>query len=119
MKVIHSFRYALQGLKVGLREWNMKLHGFISVVVIIVGLAVGLSRWEWCAVLLSMGVVFTAEYMNTAVEKLCDVWRDHNPEMYAQMGKPKDLGAASVLMAAVVAAVVGLLIFVPHLLKYL
>ena len=77
------------------------------------GLRVGLSRVEWSLVVLAMIVVWTAEALNTALEALCDV---ASPAAHPLVERAKDIAAGAVLVAAVGAAIVGLLIFGPHLL---
>ncbi len=46
---LHSFRYALAGLRtLLLTQHNAWLHAVATVVVLVAGLVLGLSRAEWC-----------------------------------------------------------------------
>jgi diacylglycerol kinase (ATP) len=63
-----------------------------------------------------MMAVWTAEALNTAFEFLCDV---ASPDFHPLVAKSKDVAAAGVVMSAIGSAVIGLLIFGPHLLRYL
>ena len=69
---------------------------------------------EWCAIAVAIAMVWTAEALNTAFEFLCDV---ASPEFHPLIQKAKDVAAAAVLLSAVGAAVIGLIVFVPHLLR--
>ena len=109
-----SFRFAARGVVVLLRsQHNAWIHAAASVAVVGLGLFVGLSRLEWCLVVLAMTAVWTAEAVNTAFEALCDV---ASPEPHPVVERAKDVAAGAVLLAAVGAAVVGVLVFGPHLL---
>ncbi len=74
----------------------------------------GVSRGEWMAIVLCIGLVFAAEALNSAIEELADAL---HPDEHPGIGRAKDLAAAGVLLAAFAAAAVGLLIFLPRLLR--
>jgi diacylglycerol kinase len=116
MKLVRSFKYALDGLKLVKREYNMKIHLSVALVIVVSGLYFSITKYEWLAVLLSIGLVISAEIMNTAVEEAMNLHTSVHPETYPKAGRPKDIGAAAVLVASILAAVVGLIIFVPYIL---
>lgn len=110
-----SFRYAARGIAALLRsQHNAWIHAAASVAVVGLGFFVGLSRSEWCLVVLAMAVVWSAEAVNTAFEALCDV---ASPDLHPLVERAKDVAAGAVLLAAAGAAVVGVLVFGPHLLR--
>ena len=110
-----SFRYAARGVVALLRsQHNAWIHAAASVAVVGLGFAVGLSRLEWCLVVLAMVAVWSAEAVNTAFEALCDV---ASPEPHPLVERAKDVAAGAVLLAAGGAVVVGVLVFGPHLLR--
>lgn len=110
-----SFRYAGRGIVSLLRsQHNAWIHAAASVAVVALGFYVELSRSEWCLVVLAMTVVWSAEAVNTAFEALCDV---ASPDLHPLVERAKDIAAGSVLLAAAGAAVVGVLVFGPHLLR--
>jgi diacylglycerol kinase (ATP) len=114
MKMMKSFGYAGRGIYQMLRrERNARIHLFVTAAVIVSGVAAGLNRYEWMGVCVVTGMVWGAEAFHTAVEKLVDMV---SPERRPQAGLVKDLAAGGVLVCAVVALVVGLMVFVPHLL---
>ena len=82
----------------------------MTAAVILLGYMGKISRLEWALVILAMGLVLGMEMLNTAGEKLVDVL---SPEHDSRYGMVKDLLAGGVLMAAVAAAVVGVLVFWP------
>lgn len=74
----------------------------------------GLSTFEWIAVILCIGAVLAAEGVNSAIEALCD---KVSPEYDEAIKHTKDLAAGAVLILAVMSVIVGLLIFVPKVLS--
>ena len=112
-----SFGYAFEGIFTCIRnERNMKIHVVITLLVIIAGFILGLSVTEWCICLGLFGLVMALELVNTAVEAVVDlVTAKRHP--LAKIAK--DTAAGAVLIAAIMAAVIGLLIFVPKGLMFL
>jgi diacylglycerol kinase len=109
---LKSFAYALQGLAHLVRtQPNARLHLLAAVLVCIGGVYFGLSRSEWLWVTVAITLVWSAEAFNTALEQLADVL---HPQQHPGIGLAKDVAAAAVLIAAVGAAVIGVLVFVPH-----
>ncbi len=108
-----SFRYAFQGIRFLMRnEYNAWIHLFVTIAVLIAGFAFGLPLMEWIAVCFAIGFVFAMEAVNTAIEFLCDFV---SPERRELIGRVKDLTAGAVLFAAITAAVIGGLIFIPKI----
>lgn len=108
-----SFGYAFEGIFTCIRsERNMKIHCTVALLVVIAGLVLGLSPIEWCICLVLFGLVMALELVNTAVESVVDlVTQERKP--LAKIAK--DTAAGAVLIAAIMAAIVGLIIFVPKL----
>ena len=112
-----SFGYAFEGIFAGIRgERNMKIHCFAAVCVIMAGVLFHISVTEWCICLVLFGLILSLELVNTAIEAVVDlVTEDKKP--LAKLAK--DTAAGAVLIAAVMAAMAGLLIFVPKLVSLL
>ncbi len=108
-----SFGYAFQGLKYVIsHERNFQIHIMAFVLVIMAGYLLGISRSEWCLVVLCVAMVMAAECFNTALEQLVNIVSpDHN--LYA--GRAKDIAAAAVTITALAAAIVGIIVFLPHI----
>ena len=112
-----SFGYAFEGIFTCIRnERNMKIHCTAAVLVVIAGLILGLSVTEWCICLGLFGLVRALELVNTAVESVVDLVTEERKPL-AKVAK--DTAAGAVLIAAIMAAVIGLIIFVPRGLAFL
>jgi diacylglycerol kinase (ATP) len=110
---LRSVRYAVRGVRTMLGgQHNAWLHAASTVAVIAAGLVFRVDRFEWCALVVAMMAVWTAEALNTAFEFLCDV---ASPGFHPLVAKSKDVAAGAVLLSAVGAVAIGLLVFVPHL----
>jgi undecaprenol kinase len=110
---IKAVRIALDGLKqVFVSEPNARIHALITLVVFMAGWLFKISRLEWIALVLTVGLVWVAEIFNTAVEQLVDL---ASPEIHPAAKAVKDISAGAVLTSAVTAVVVGILVFGPRL----
>lgn len=111
--ILEAFRCAFSGLWYTLRtQRNMRVHLTIAGVVTILGLWLKLSAEQWAILALTSGLVVVSEMTNTVIEKLVDlVCPDYHP--LAKI--VKDVMAGTVVLAAIVAVVVGLLIMGPPL----
>lgn len=110
-----SFGYAFRGLALFLKsETHAKVHIVATIVVVSLGFLWDLSFHEWALIIFAIGIVWMAEIFNTAIEKLVDkLWIERNP----RAAFIKDVAAAGVLVAALTAAIIGFLVFIPHLLR--
>jgi diacylglycerol kinase (ATP) len=109
----HSVVYASRGVAVVFRtQHNAWLHAIATGAVVGAGFFAGLSRLEWCAIVLAMMGVWTAEALNTAIELVVDLV---SPDIHPLAGRAKDVAAGAVLIAACGAAIVGLMVFAPHI----
>lgn len=110
-----SFRYAFRGIAAVLRtQHNAWIHAGATVAVVVAGLWLRVSLLEWGLLVLAIAAVWTAEAFNTAVEALGDAV---SVEQHPMVGRAKDAAAGAVLLAALGAAIVGALVFVPRLLR--
>ncbi|MCA9935112.1 MAG: diacylglycerol kinase family protein [Ardenticatenaceae bacterium] len=108
-----SFRYAFDGWWFVLRtQHNAWIHGLVSVAVFIVAFWLRLPRRDWAVLILTVMVVWMAEFMNTAVEAVVDMAMP-DPHPLAKIAK--DVAAAAVLLGAIGAVIIGLLLMGPPL----
>lgn len=113
--MIRTFINAFRGLFLLLKsERNFQIHVTAFLVVIMAGLYFGVNRLEWTLLLLTSGLVFALEGVNTALERLCD---EVTLERKESIRNIKDIAAGSVLLAALIAIAVGLVIFLPYVLE--
>ncbi len=114
-KRLASFRYAIQGIALLLKETpNAHIHFFAAILAIILGVLFGISVAEWLAVLIVIGLVFALEAINTSIETLADFACKERNE---SIKKVKDLAAAGVLLASIAALAVGVVIFLPKIIE--
>ena len=107
-KVLRSFRFAGQGIVDLFRyENNAKVHLLIAGLVVAAGLWLRLSRVEWAIILTQIGLVWAAEALNTAIEKLCDFV---SPGLHPKIKVIKDMSSGAVLILAIGAVVVGVVV---------
>ncbi len=112
-RFLSSFRYAFNGIGYLLQtQRNARIHFIVALCVVVAGYWFGLSPAEWLFLFFSIGLVISAELFNTSIEKLTDL---AEPGQNPVAGKVKDLAAGGVLVAALTAAVIGLIIFIPHI----
>ena len=109
----HAFQHAFRGWWYVLRtQHNAWLHAVISTLVILLAWWLRLSTIDWAVLLLTIALVWTAEFINTALEAVVDLASPHQHPL-AKVGK--DVGAAAVLIAALTSVLVGFLILGPPL----
>ena len=108
-----GFKYAYQGVKYAYStQINFKVHTGLAILAIILGFYLSLSRFEWICVFASIALVMISELFNTALEVLVDLI---SPGYHPKAGAIKDLASAAVLLTALLALIVGLIIFTPKL----
>ncbi|MDC2863366.1 MULTISPECIES: diacylglycerol kinase family protein [unclassified Bacillus (in: firmicutes)] len=112
-KLINSFRYAFAGIFFCLRyERNVQIHCLAACVVSFFGFYFHVTKTEWLILILTIGIVFALEIVNTAVEKAVDlVTMDVKP--LAKIAK--DAAAGAVLVFSIIAVVIGAIIFGPYM----
>jgi diacylglycerol kinase len=104
-----SFRYAYEGIKYALdTQGNMKFHFFVAFLVLLAALFVQLNKTDILFLLLAITLMIVTELINTAVEKTVDLAM---PDRHPLAKIAKDVAAASVLVSAVFAVVVGMIVF--------
>ncbi len=110
---IASFGHAFRGWWYVLRtQKNAWIHAVVTTFVITLGLWLSLPARDWALLILTMALVWSAEFLNTSIEAVVDLASPaHHP--LAKVGK--DVGAAAVLIAAGASVLVGLLILGPPL----
>jgi diacylglycerol kinase len=110
-----SFRYAFSGLGLLLREEpNSRIHLGFTVLVVFAGWFFEIQIFEWLAVILCVGLVICMEILNSVLERMADFM---SPDRDDRIKKIKDLSAAAVLVTSIMALVVGLIIFLPRIIR--
>lgn len=110
---IKSFHYAFQGWWYVIRtQRNAWIHAVISLAVFGLGFWLQIGRYDWAIILLAMMTVWMGEFMNTAIEAVVDM---SMPDPHPLAKIAKDVAAATVLVGAMGAVLIGLLILGPPL----
>jgi len=105
--------HAIDGVMEGFRsERSMRIHCAAAALVIVCGLLLGLSAWEWIVCAILIGLVIASELLNTALEQAIDIL---SPQLDPRAKRVKDTAAGAVLIVSLAAAVAGLIIFLPKL----
>jgi len=111
--LLESFSHAFDGIMTGVEERNMKIHFGFTILVVLFGLLLKISATEWCLCFVLFGLILGLELVNTAIEAVVDLVT----EEYRPLAKrAKDAAAGAVLIAAIMAAITGLIIFIPRFL---
>ncbi|MED4016494.1 diacylglycerol kinase family protein [Sutcliffiella cohnii] len=110
-----SFFFALEGFMYVLKkERNIKIHIIIAIFMILLSLYLNISKIEWVVLFLIIGGMVVIEIINTAIENVVDlVTEDFHP--LAKIAK--DVAASAALVFAVVAVVVGIILYLPYIVQ--
>ena len=115
-RLSRSFKAAFEGIaSTYKKEQNIKIHTFIAIFVIVFGFFFKINYIEWLVCLVLIGFMLMAEFFNTAIEYVVDL---ASPDIHPLAKAAKDTASAGVLMMAIIAAVTGLVIFVPKLIEF-
>ncbi|MBT8384135.1 MAG: diacylglycerol kinase family protein [Bacteroidia bacterium] len=108
---IRSIKFALRGAWLLITtEHSIMVQFGIAIIMTIVGFIVQLTAIEWMFQLLSIGLVIVAESLNTGLEKLSDFI---HPHYHKKIGFIKDISAGAATFAAIIAIIIGLIIYLP------
>jgi diacylglycerol kinase len=108
-----KFRDAFRGVKLGIRgHSSFSVHFFFTALVLAAAIVLRCTALDWCLLLGCIGMVLTAELVNSAVETLF-----HGLDDYAKARSRAclDIAAGAVLMASVFAVLIGALVFLSRL----
>lgn len=110
---LESFKFAFRGLLSLIKnEHNSRIHLLAAIVAIFVGIILKISLPEWSFLTIAIGLVFLTELVNSSIEALADIV---DSELNEGIGKAKDYAAAAVLVSALIAVIVGGVIFIPKI----
>lgn len=110
-RAVATCRHALRGIGFMFGALNIWVLTAATLLTIGAGAYFSISGLEWCAVILATALVWTAEGLNTALERLTDLV---SPHYHPLAGQAKDIAAGAVLLAVVGAFCVGMVVFLPR-----
>ena len=112
-RFFRSFKYSVDGVIYALKyEQSITIHAIATVSVIILGLVFHINRLEWILVLLAIGIILGAELLNTAIEAVVDMV---TLEIHPLAKIAKDTASGAVFVLSIVAAAIGLVVFIPYI----
>jgi len=115
-RLFKSFRYALEGIfKAYKSEQNLVIHTVVAIIVLALGFYLKISSIEFCIIILVIGLVLTLELINTAIEYTIDLAM---PDIHPLAKIGKDIASGAVLLGAIIAIIVGCIVFVPKLILF-
>lgn len=116
-KAVRSFGFAFRGITALVRsENNARIHLVATLMAVGLGFFLAISALEWAVIGLAIALVWAAEAVNTALERLVDLV---SPNYDPRAGDVKDLAAAAVFFLSAGAFLAGVVIFLPKLLARL
>lgn len=116
-RLLKSFTYSFRGmLRVIREEQNLKIQLIAGTLVMLLAWYFRIKAWEWAALIIMICLVFLAEVINSAIERVTDVLK---PRIHDYVKEIKDIMAAAVMITAIASVIVGILIFFPYFSKIL
>ena len=110
-RFFNSFTYNYEGIKYSLlNEQSMIIHFIVAFIVIVFGFVLKINKYEWMITLIIIGCVISSEFINTAVEAIVDMVM---PNKHPLAKIAKDTASAAVGIFALVALIIGFILFVP------
>jgi diacylglycerol kinase (ATP) len=103
-----SFRNAWAGIRYSLKtQRNIRIHLSAAIIVLVLSWLLEISKEDFLFIIIAIALVFTAEMVNTAVEKTVDLFMS----TYHPLAKiAKNVAAGAVLVAAINAVIIGLVV---------
>lgn len=112
-KIAGSFLHAFHGFQYALKkERNLRIELLAAFFVVLTMIILEVEKWEMVVLVLMIALVLILEMLNTFLERLVNLLK---PRIHPQARVLKDLMAATVFLASVTAAIVGLMIFLPYI----
>lgn len=109
MRFLKSFKYAFRGIIYCINnERNMRVHTVAALYVLAFSFFFGLSRLQYAALIIIIGVMLMAEMFNTVAERICDMTAANFQPIVRII---KDVAAGAVLVCAFAAVGVALCFF--------
>ncbi len=108
-----SLKHALRGVSVVFAaEQSFRIQVYVAVLVLVLAVFFQVKTHEWIVLVLLVGSVLTLELINSIIERIVDSFK---PRIHPVVKDIKDMMAGAVLIVSVIAAIVGMTIFYPHL----
>ncbi len=111
--LLDSFNYAIEGIITAVKmERNMRIHLIVTIVVSIAALFLRLNTLSFALLSFAIGLVWVAELLNSAIERVVDL--TIGDKLHPLAKKAKDIAAGAVLVAAINSVIIAYLVFSDH-----
>ena len=108
---IRSLKFAFKGAYLLITtEHSIMVQFSLGIIMTVLGFVMHISATEWMFQLLAVGMVLVAESLNTGIEKLCDFV---HIDYHERIGFIKDISAGAATFAAIIALIIGCIIYIP------
>ena len=112
-KLYLSFKYAFNGLKYIIKyQQSFRIHLIVTLLVVALMIYFKITLWESVALIIAILMVLVLELINSTFEKIMDILK---PRIHPYTEVIKDTMAATVLIASIAAAAIGLIVFIPYI----
>lgn len=112
-KRIRGGGYAIKGAWLLLKhEHSFQVQFVLAIIMCIAGYFFGITKTEWLFQFLAIGLIMTAEGLNSAIEAMADFV---HPDFHSKIGHIKDIAAGAVFVAAITAIIIGGIIYFPYI----
>lgn len=113
-----SIWVALRGIIDAVKtERNIKIELGFALIAVLAGFFFGITKSEWLSIIIMIFAVVSAEIINTAIEATCNCLREKLGLEYGVTQDVRDIAAGGVMLLAIGSIIVGLVIFLPYLLR--
>ena len=115
-RFLKSFGYAAEGIKYSFyHEQNIIVMFIMAIIALTLGLVFDITYTERLVIILLIGFILSLELINTAIEAAINL---HDGQKRSKEGKvAKDCASGAVAIASIIALIVGILIFLPYIIK--
>ena len=114
-RFVKSFSYSLDGLIYAYKyEQSMLIHVIVTIAVVIVNILFKVTAVEWLITFIAIGMVLSSELINTAIEAVVDLV---TLEIHPLAKIAKDCGSAATFVLAMMAAVIGAIVYFPYIMN--
>ncbi|PRX51978.1 diacylglycerol kinase [Salegentibacter salegens] len=112
-KRIRGGGYAIKGAWLLLKhEQSIQVQFVLAIIMCVAGYFFGITKTEWMFQFVAIGLVMTAEGLNSGLEAMADFV---HPDFHSKIGHIKDIAAGAVFIAAVIALIIGVFIYFPYI----
>ncbi len=112
-KRIRGGGYAIKGAWLLLKdEQSIQVQFVLAIIMCVAGYFFGITKTEWMFQFVAIGLVMTAEGLNSGLEAMADFV---HPDFHSKIGHIKDIAAGAVFIAAVIAVIIGVFIYFPYI----